>query len=153
MQKTTMTIEASNQIVPYCDAPAVVVASSLSSDDDQVNSDAPPADAGVVGIMYSNNENHESSILLAPKEEATVEQMDRLKRWRKKKTLMAGLGLGVVLLVCLGPVGGGIVVSVAGGLTGTLATKKILKRREKKVIDRLVAMQYPLVYNPKAVFA
>ena len=152
MQKTTMTMEASNQIVPYYDPPAVVASSySSSSDDDQVNHDAPPADAGIVGIMY-NNKNHES-ILLAPKEEATVEQMDRLKRWRKKKTLVAGLGLGVVLLVCLGPVGGGIVVSVAGGLTGALATKKILKRREKKVIDRLVAMQYPLVYNPKAVFA
>lgn len=77
-----------------------------------------------------------------------VEQIKRLKRWRKRESVIAGVSLGVVLLLVVGPIGG-----VAGGLAGAYAAKAVLKRREKKVVDRIMAMQYPFVFNSEAVFA
>ena len=76
-----------------------------------------------------------------------------LKRWRNSKSTIAGVGLGVVFLAVLGPLSGGIVVGIAGGLAGAYATKKVLKRREKRVVDKLMAAKYPLVYNEHAVYA
>ena len=123
----------SNHLVPYVppnERERVVVNDSGTS--------------GSVGLFYPRDDD--GSI---PNES---QQIQRLKRWRKRETFVTGLGIGVVLLVALGPAGG-IVGGIAGGIAGAYATKKALKRREKKVIDRLMARKYPLVYNRHAVFA
>jgi hypothetical protein len=68
---------------------------------------------------------------------------------------MTGVGIGMVLLLSLGgPIGGAaLLVGVTGGMVGSYATKKVLKRREKKIVDKIMALQYPLVYNEHAVYA
>eukprot|EP00977_Amphora_coffeiformis_P017931 scaffold6026_cov163-Amphora_coffeaeformis.AAC.11 len=120
-----------SQIVPYV-APSV----------NESNHDVPVTS---VGIFFKE------SPVAAFGEPPEVARLKTLKNWRKRKQLFTGVGMGAVLLVFLGPFGP--LAGVAGGVAGWYATKNILKRREKKVVDRLMAMQYPLVYNEHAVFA
>ena len=119
------------QIVPYV-SPSV----------DENDNDIPVTSVGLFRKRFS---------VLAP-DEPTAEQIGQLKKWRKRNAIFTGAGMGVVLLALLAaPVG--VPVGVVGGLAGWFITKKTLKRREKKVVDRLMAMQYPLLYNEHAVFA
>ena len=119
------------QIVPY-------VATSVDANDHGVTVTS-------VGIFYKD-----SSISI-PGEPPEVTRLKTMKNWRKRRQIFTGVGMGAVLLIVLGPFGP--IAGVAGGITGWYATKKILKRREKKVVDKLMAMQYPPMYNENAVFA
>ena len=122
----------SNQLVPYVPP------------QEGESVDVPEIDTSGAVLLYRDTTVHNDS--------PPVEQIERMKRWRKRKGLVAGVGIGVILLVALGPAGG-IAGGLAGGIAGAYAVKKALKRREKKVIDRLMALQYPLQYNRHAVFA
>ena len=119
------------QIVPYV-APSV----------DESDHDVPATSVGIF---------RKDPSVAAPGEPPEVARLKTLKNWRKRKQMLTGVGMGVVLLVFLGPFGP--MAGLAGGVAGWYTTKNILKRREKKVVDKLMAMQYPLVYNEHAVFA
>jgi hypothetical protein len=53
--------------------------------------------------------------------------IDKMKRRRKRRTVVVGVASGVVGLIALGPVGG-----IAGGVGGAMATKALSKRKERR---------------------
>lgn len=135
----------SSQIVPYVGSNHEIVPYLEPTERSENEGEIP---ATSVGLIYSNDPCGTASEGVGP----PVEQIHRLKKWRKRRTVVAGVSIGVVMLALLGPVGG-IAGGVAGGIAVAYATRKALKRREKKVIEKLMALQYPLIYNRNAVFA
>jgi len=63
-------------------------------------------------------------------------EIQDMKKRRRGQTIFAGVAGGMVGLVALGPIG-----AVAGGVGGAMATKGIGKRMEKRMMNKIAALQ------------